>query len=271
MSDINAISIGNLWLPKLGFKRFLSAVLLAGLFAGLVLTVVQKIQVTQIIAQAEVYEEAAAQAALAKPATRAMSAMSTSAAMPEMAGHAHAMPAEEHHHDAPEWEPANGAERTFYTVMANVTMAVGFGLLLGAAILLRGGVSGWREGLLWGLAGYVVFFVAPALGLAPEVPGTQAAPLLDRQIWWISTATCTATALALLVFGRHWGLKVLAVLLLVLPHIIGAPEPQMHGGAAPAELARAFIVATTIANGIFWLALGGAFGYLTKKLASANR
>lgn len=268
MRDINATAIGKLWLPKLGFKRFLSAVLLAGLFAGLVLTAVQKIQVTPIIAQAEVYEEAAAQAALAKPA---MPTMSGSVAMPEMAAHAHAMPADQHHHDAPEWEPANGAERTFYTIMANVTMAVGFGLMLGAAILLRGGVSGWREGLLWGLAGYAVVFAAPSLGLAPAVPGTQAAPLLDRQIWWISTATCTAVALALLVFGRHWGLKALAVLLLILPHIIGAPEPQVHGGAAPAELARTFIVATTIANGVFWLALGGAFGYLTKKLAAPNR
>lgn len=235
-------------------KRFLPAVLLTGLFAGLLLTAVQKIQVTPIIAQAEVYEEAAAHAALTLPALQQ---------------HTH-----EHEHmqaDAaqPEWEPANGTERTLYTAMANITMAVGFALLLGAAILLRGGVSGWREGLLWGVAGYLVVFVAPSLGLAPEVPGTQAAPLLERQLWWSATAGLTAVALALLVFGRHWTLKLLAVLLLLAPHLVGAPEPQIHGGAAPAELARAFIYATSIANALFWLALGGAFGFLYKKLASA--
>ncbi|MGZ9711376.1 CbtA family protein [Glaciimonas sp. GNP009] len=257
--SLSGTNTGDFLAIKPGVKRFISSVLLAGLFAGLVLTAVQKIQVTPIIAQAEVYEEAAAHAAAIKPASAIASlppASSVSTLPPS---------ATEHHHEAQEWEPTNGIERTLYTVMANVTMAVGFALLLGAAILLRGGISGWQEGLLWGLAGYVVVFVAPSLGLAPEVPGTQAAPLLDRQLWWTATATLTAISLALLVFGRHWSLKLLAVMLILTPHLLGAPEPQIHGGAAPAELARAFIVATAIANGLFWLALGGAFGFLNRQ------
>ncbi|QRX84154.1 CbtA family protein [Glaciimonas sp. PAMC28666] len=259
--SLNGATADSFLAIKPGFRRFVSSVLLAGLCAGLLLTAVQKIQATPIIARAEVYEEAAAkvaQTALEKPTTAAMDM------------HARTLMADAHQHEAVEWEPTNGVERSLYTVMANVTMAVGFALLLGAAILLRGGISGWREGLLWGIAGYVVVFVAPSLGLAPEVPGTQAAPLLDRQLWWTATATLTAISLALLVFGRHWSLKLLAVVLLLAPHLAGAPEPQIHGGAAPAELVRAFIYATAIANGIFWLGLGGAFGFFYKQLTDSK-
>ena len=148
-----------------------------------------------------------------------------------------------------------------FTALANVSLAIGFGLLLGAAICLRGDVSGWRSGLLWGLAGYTVFFVAPSLGLPPEVPGTEAAPLADRQIWWLITVIVTATGLSLLIFARNWKLKWLGAVLLSVPHLIGAPQPQVHGSAAPIELAHAFIYATADANAVFWLALGSLVAF----------
>jgi predicted cobalt transporter CbtA len=37
---------------------------------------------------------------------------------------------------------------------------VSHALLLGAASTLRGGLSSWRQGLCWGLAGYSMFFIA---------------------------------------------------------------------------------------------------------------
>ena len=45
------------------FKRIITAAALAGVLAGLTLTVVQKMQVSPIILKAEVYEDAAAAAA----------------------------------------------------------------------------------------------------------------------------------------------------------------------------------------------------------------
>lgn len=265
--SLNAVEAGGFFATKPDIKRFISAVLLTGLSAGLLLTGVQKMQVTSIIAQAEVYEAAAAKA---DEAALVLSVHPRHSGNPAIEMHAPTL-SNVQQHEVVEWEPTDGAERTFFTVMANVTMAVGFALVLGAAILLRGGISGWREGLLWGLAGYVVVFVAPSLGLAPEVPGTQAAPLLDRQLWWTATATLTAIALTLLVFGRHWLLKLLAVVLLLAPHLVGVPEPQMHGSAAPAELASAFIYATAIANGIFWLVIGAAFGFFYKQSSVPKR
>jgi len=243
-------------------RRIASVVLLAGALAGLLLTAVQQLQVSRIILQAEVYEEAAA----AKAHEQAHAAASAPAA----SGTPAAAEAHEHEHEhehGDEWEPANGFERTAYTVLANVSMAVGFGLFLAAAIVISGKKVTWRSGLLWGVAGYLVFFVAPSLGLPPEVPGTVAAPLHARQLWWIMTAGLTAAGLGLGVYARHWALKLLGLVLLVVPHLVGAPHPAVPGGAAPEALAQAFIHATALANGVFWLALGGLTGYFYKKFA----
>jgi cobalt transporter subunit CbtA len=240
-------------------RRIASVVLLAGALAGLLLTAVQQLQVSRIILQAEVYEEAAA----GKAHEQAHAAASAPVAAGAPAAEAH----EHEHEHSDEWEPANGFERTAYTVLANVSMAIGFGLFLAAAIVVSGKKVTWRSGLLWGVAGYLVFFVAPSLGLPPEVPGTVAAPLHARQLWWIMTAGLTAAGLGLGVYARHWALKLLGLVLLVVPHLVGAPHPAVPGGAAPEELAQAFIHATALANGVFWLALGGLTGYFYKKIA----
>ena len=247
-------------------RRIAAAVLLAGALAGMLLTGIQQLQVAKIIMQAEVYEEAAS--AKAEEAHQHAHAMAATQAQ----GHSHEHSSEhshegDHHHDADAWEPANGFERTAYTALANVSMAIGFALFLAAAIVISGQQANWRRGLLWGGAGYLVFFVAPSLGLPPEVPGSLAAPLHARQLWWLMTAGMTAAGLGLIVYVRHWLFKALGVALLVLPHLIGAPQPEMHGGAAPAELVQAFIHATALANGLFWLALGGLTGYFSKKFA----
>jgi cobalt transporter subunit CbtA len=253
------------------FRRMASAVVIAGVLSGVALTGVQQLQVSKIILQAEVYEQAAEQhghshehAAAPESATAATTA--PSAEMPAASTSA-AVAEHEHEHGGDEWEPANGAERTGYTVLANISMAVGFALMLVAAIAVSGRQVGWRSGLLWGVAGYLVFFVAPSLGLPPEVPGTMAAPLHARQLWWVMTAGLTAGGLGLIVYGRAWWWKLAGAVLLVVPHLIGAPQPEMHGGAAPAELAQAFIHATAIANAFFWLVLGGLTGFFYKKFA----
>lgn len=219
------------------FKRIVAAAAAAGILAGLLLTVVQQIRVVPILLQAEVYEEAAANKL---PSGHAGSG----------SGHDHKDP-----------HAAGGLQRTMFSVAANVSLALGFALLLGASMFLSRGSLGWRSGLLWGLAGYVVFFVAPSLGLPPEVPGTEAARLIDRQTWWLMTVLSTAVGLSLLAFARPWAMRIAGVVLLALPHLAGAPQPQIHSSTAPAELAAAFIVAAVLTNFVFWLALGGLLGF----------
>ncbi|EJN06950.1 CbtA family protein [Herbaspirillum sp. YR522] len=240
------------------FRRMASAVVMAGVLSGILLSGVQHVQVSNIILQAEQYEKAGEAAHAEAPHGHAAPADAAGAGA--TAVHEH-----EHGHDGDEWEPADGLERTAYTVAANVSMAIGFALMLVGAIVVSGRQVSWRSGLLWGAAGYLVFFVAPSLGLPPEVPGTLAAPLHARQGWWVMTAGMTAAGLATIVYARAWPWKLVGALLLVVPHIIGAPQPEVHGGLAPEQLARAFIHATALANAVFWLALGALCGLFYRK------
>lgn len=261
------------------FNRIVRAAVYSGILAGLVLTAVQQVQVSKIILQAETYEDAAAAALKAAPPPAAAvrhvhadgQAHTHEAELPPATpAHSHDGDAA-HEHSHAGWQPENGAERTFYTALANISMAVGFGLLLAGAISLRGQNGGQSNGigsgLLWGAAGYLVFFVAPSIGLPPEVPGSASAPLPARQMWWLTTVAASAGGLALLVFGRGAPLKLLGAAALFLPHLVGAPQPEVHSSSAPAELARAFVYATALANAAFWLALGGLAGFFHKKSA----
>src|SRR3954463_11645090 len=110
---------------------------------------------------------------------------------------------------------------------------VAFALLLVSGYTLNGTAMNWRKGLFWGLAGFASFTLAPGLGLPPEVPGTEAAPLLDRQIWWSATVLLTGGGLALMAFSRQARWAVVAILLIALPHLVGAPQPADHASAAP--------------------------------------
>ena len=166
---------------------------------------------------------------------------------------------EAHSHSAPPTLVATAA--------ANVVLATGFALLLGAAFSLRNR-RGRRAGLLWGVAGYAVFFIAPSIGLPPELPGTESAALHDRQLWWAGTVIATAIGLWVAIFSKKPWLRVVGLALLVAPHLIGAPQPAVHGGTVPFQLARDFIIATAIANAFLWLSLGGLFGLFYRTEAS---
>ena len=238
------------------FRRIVFSAVLAGMVAGVLLTGIQQLRVAPIIAEAETYETAG-------PAEEVPAHADGGAH--EHDGHEHG--GHEHGgHEHGGWSPADGFERTFWTGVANVGMAIGFALLLGAAFSLRENVS-WRQGILWGLGGYAAFFALPALGLAPELPGTEAAALEDRQAWWLVTVTLSAIGVALIGLTRGWPWKAAAVALIAVPHLIGAPHPETDHTLAPAELVRTFIVATAVANAVFWVVLGAGCAIAFRKLA----
>jgi cobalt transporter subunit CbtA len=214
-------------------KRILFAAILAGVCAGLLSAGLQAIRLVPLIHEAEIYEEAAAH---------------------DMAGHDQDM----------EWMPAFAASRTLYTVLANVLAATGFALLLASCYALTGDVD-VKRGVIWGLAGFAVFHLAPAFGLPPEPPGAASAPLFDRQMWWLLTAAGTAGGLALVVFARGYVAKLAGVALIALPHVVGAPAP-LGPPAVPAELAVSFAVGSLVTAALFWAVLGGLSGYFFKAL-----
>jgi len=148
-------------------------------------------------------------------------------------------------------------QRILFTGLGNLVVAVGFALMLAGLYVVRAPRKTWW-GLLWGLAGFATFNLAPSVGLPPEVPGAAAADLLLRQYWWIGTAAATAVGMGLLAFGRHWALRLVGLILLPIPHLIGAPHPEAHESLAPAALAQEFIYASLFTNALFWAVLGFA-------------
>ena len=226
------------------FRRILVTALLAGLAGGIVNTAAQQVWVQPLILQAETFEEAASQKDGAANGGGGDQAQAAAAEAPAAGG---------------------DIERTSLTLLANVLTGIGFALLLGAAIVLAGREIDWRRGLLWGLAGFAVFAAAPGLGLPPEPPGVEAADLGRRQAWWLGTAAATALGLWLLILVKHRALKALGVLALVLPHVVGAPRLDAHGGVTPQAIIDEFIVASLVTGAVFWLVLGGISGLLGRR------
>lgn len=160
-----------------------------------------------------------------------------------------------HHHEDSGWKPANGIERTLSTVAADAVMGIGFALILNGLYLLRRPAT-LRHGFIWGVAGFLVFFVAPGLGLPPDLPGTAAAELSGRQQWWIGTVLATASGLALLFLQKNWYGRILGLALLLFSHIVGAPQPAVASSLAPESLQTQFRLATFFCNAAFWVSLG---------------
>jgi cobalt transporter subunit CbtA len=208
------------------FRKLVFTALCAGLLAGVFAAAAHQIATVPVILAAESYEQPAAAA----------------------------------HEPGAAWQPESRAERAAYALLADVLTGIGFGLLLAAGLSMRGGETTWRQGLSWGLAGFAAFTLAPGLGLPPQLPGAETAPLLARQLWWLGTAAATAGGLGLFAFTKHARWAVLATVLIVLPHLYGAPQPLEPRMAAPAAVVHHFVVAVTVVNFLFWIVLGALTG-----------
>jgi cobalt transporter subunit CbtA len=237
------------------FRNIVLTAVVAGLLSGLLLTVMQSLSTVPLILQAEVFENAAPEAGHGHEAVPSVGA---------------AAPSHEHHHEESAWTPADGLERFLYTAAANMLSGIGFALVLVAVCEALGGLNNWRSGLLFGIAGFVAVVLAPGLGLPPELPGMPAAELGPRQVWWIATAACTAVSLGLLAYSRSAALAALAIILLIAPHLIGAPLPPSHDTTVPMELEARFVNAVFATNLVFWAALGTLAAVVRQKFRAGE-
>lgn len=247
------------------FRNVVFVAAIAGLLSGIFLTVMQSAVTVPLILHAETFEGGGEgdggghdHGAEAAPAGTAPATADAAAA------HSHV------EEEVEAWMPADGFERSFYTGFANVVAGIGFALLLVSVSEALGGLNGWRGGLKWGLAGFLVFSLVPGLGLAPELPGMPAAELGPRQAWWAITAACTAIALGLLVFSRSPLLVVLALALLVAPHLYGAPLPESHDSSVPHDLHARFVNAVFATSLLFWAALGAISGLIRDRFRAGE-
>ena len=217
------------------FNKIFLVALFAGVLAGLVLAGLQHFTVVPMILEAETYETSGADEG------------STA------------------HEEKEAWAPEDGTERTFFTATNSIIVGIGFGLLLTACYAIRKNIR-WQHGILWGLAGFVAFHLAPSFGLPPELPGDAAADLEQRQVWWVLTVVLTAIGLWIIAFQPKSYLKLFGVALIALPHVFGAPQPEIHQGLAPDSLRTAFRITSLATNAVFWIVLGIISAYTYNKL-----
>lgn len=221
-------------------RRVVLAAILAGVVAGLLMSLVQHWRVTPLILEAEKYEVAVA------------------------------------HDDGPTaetgepWTPADGVERTALTVLFNLLTGIAFSFIAAAASLLTRLPLTAANGALWGLAGFSIFMLAPSAGLPPELPGMAAGDLAARQLWWWSAVAATAAGVGLMALTRRLAWKALAVVVMALPHVVGAPHPASPEAAVPAGLANAFAANALAVSAVFWVTLGVSLGYFLSRRTAAE-
>ena len=221
------------------FRNLVFSAFAIAIVAGLFLSIYQEFLITPIILDSEVYE-------IAEPA----------------GAHADAVEA---------WSPADGMERSGFSLVSNLLVCFAYALLLLSAMAVKSSLK-VRQGIFWGGSAYLSIFAAPALGLPPEIPGMEAAYLEGRQAWWLLAVLFTAMGLWLIAFSKMT-FKGLGVVMLVIPHLIGAPQPEFHGFAntdpqavsALTALWHNFIIQTSLANALLWLIIGMLSAFLTAK------
>lgn len=220
--------------------RVLSVGLLAGLLVGLAVAVLQQVTTTPLILVAETYE---------KPGEG-----QSAATAPKAGDHQHV-----HSHGS--------TSRFLSTGIVTIATAVGVSFLLLAGMLFAGDPIDERRSLAWAVAGFVASGLAPAAGLAPELPGSASADLVGRQVWWIGTVLATAAALWMFLRASNVAARLLAVVVLLAPHLIGAPHPDALESKVPAELAARFAALSLAVQAAIWTLAGIAVGLLWPRFA----
>ena len=224
------------------FTRILTSALFAGAVAGFIASLLQLGFVQPVLLHAELYESG------------------------ELV-HFGANAAVSAHPDLPGFDLMRDGLSIGFTML----IYCGYALILVAAMALatkRGEVVTARNGMIWGVAGFVVVHFAPGFTLAPEVPSVAAADVYARQAWWFATVAGAAIALWLVAFGRSWLAWGIAALLLLAPHIIGAPEPDQFTGPVPTEIGALFASRAFGVGLVAWVLVGLFAGYFWNRETS---
>jgi cobalt transporter subunit CbtA len=221
--------------------RALLGCILAGLAAGALVAMLHVVFLAPLIAEAEQYESGAA------------------THTGHDAGH------DSDHEHGVTHDPHEGPARTLYTVAADMLMATGWALLLLALFALTGKPVDWRSGLLWGVAGFIATAAIPAMNLPPELPGSDAGDLGDRQLAWIVMAAGTATGIWLIAFARRPWAKACGGVLIALAAFAVPVPPLVAPSPAPEAIRSAFVWRSLAVALVLWLALGAATGFACRR------
>ena len=217
------------------FTRILTSALFAGAVGGLLAALLQLYFVQPVLLHAELYEGGDLVHFGARSEVSA-------------------------HQDVGGLDPVRDGLSVVFTML----MYSGYALIMVALMSLaeqRGARISARTGLIWGIAGFLAVHFAPGFTLAPEVPGVAAADVYSRQVWWFATVGAAAVALWLIAFGQSWKAWAPAVVLLLAPHVVGAPQPDVFTGPVPTEIGALFAARAYGVGLAGWVMIGCLGGY----------
>lgn len=218
------------------FRSIVFSALVTGLLSGILAAGLHFATTVPLIAQAEIFEHRSS---------------------------AHATEGDEDHaHDTSQ----SDSQRALLTLVAMVLTFIGFALVIAAAGAASGSLQGWRSGLLWGLAGFIAFTVAPGIGLPPELPAMPAAELEARQVWWVAAVFCSAVGMAIIYrFRDSAAIVVLGAIIALVPHVLGAPQVAEMTSPIPADLHSNFVGLTIAVSFVSWSVMGMMLGWIWKR------
>ncbi len=222
-------------------KRLLVSGLFAGFATGLIAAALIQLFVTPVLLEAELYE---------------------TGELVHFGGSGGT--ALEHDHDSHVHEEGEGGDRTLLTLGSAIATNIGFAFVMVAFMALAersGAIINARNGILWGLAGFVAIQLMPAFGHPPELPGNSVADISARQIWWALTAIASTIGIACIALGKNWGVWIAGLIALALPQLIGAPHPTSLAGPTPPEIAGLFAARSLGTGLMIWVVLGALAAY----------
>lgn len=214
------------------FKNIFVSAVVCGAIAGVLATVMQMLLVTPLLMEAELFE--------------------TGQSMHFITDGSPESPIK--HVDI--WEDPY---RHLMTLCFNLVTFTGFGFILIAAMAFfqkRGFTLSKAEGIVAGVSGFIVFQLAPSVGLPPELPGTIGVTVGLKQTWWIITIISTTVGILLLFLDKHKVVSGVGIIFITIPHLIGHPKLETYFGVAPPELAAEFASRALAVSLIAWIILG---------------
>ena len=214
------------------FKNIFVSAVVCGAIAGVLATVMQMLLVTPLLMEAELFE--------------------TGESMHFITDGSPESPIK--HVDI--WEDPY---RHLMTLCFNLVTFTGFGFILVAAMAFfqkRGFTLSKAEGIVAGVSGFIVFQLAPSVGLPPELPGTIGVTVGLKQTWWIITILSTTVGILLLFLDKHKVVSGAGIIFITIPHLIGHPKLETYFGVAPPELAAEFASRALAVSLIAWIILG---------------
>jgi len=255
-------------MPLSGRTSLIAALLLAGLISGLFFSLIQSLEALPLLRTAERMEHRQLERGL-----------------PPHQYHGSTT----HSHTSEAAPPQDETGRNGARLMSNGLLGMGYALLLGAAILHHNRRPAANRshpvtGLVWGIAGYYVFYFAPSLQYPPGTPATDLlrsvhdhGGVFSHQLGWITVALTSAAGLLLAVYTRGTR-RLIGLLLIALPQVVLSLVernwPALQGQGAMIRLYQLnelnYRYATDLGNLIFWLLQGGLSALVVDRFGSEH-